>query len=58
MGVSAVVKQGTSGSAGYLDLSLGLTMGRTVIVLGGGISGLVASYHLTRGPCPPKVSSH
>ncbi|KAH0501802.1 Protoporphyrinogen oxidase [Microtus ochrogaster] len=30
-------------------------MGRTVIVLGGGISGLVASYHLIRGPCPPKV---
>lgn len=31
-------------------------MGRTVIVLGGGISGLAASYHLIRGPCPPKVS--
>nr|XP_042114522.1 protoporphyrinogen oxidase isoform X5 [Peromyscus maniculatus bairdii] len=30
-------------------------MGRTVIVLGGGISGLAASYHLIRGPCPPKV---
>lgn len=30
-------------------------MGRTVIVLGGGISGLAASYHLIRGPRPPKV---
>ncbi|XP_027274816.1 protoporphyrinogen oxidase isoform X4 [Cricetulus griseus] len=30
-------------------------MGRTVIVLGGGISGLAASYHLIRGPSPPKV---
>ncbi|XP_028715930.1 protoporphyrinogen oxidase isoform X3 [Peromyscus leucopus] len=30
-------------------------MGRTVIVLGGGISGLAASYHLIQGPCPPKV---
>uniref|UniRef100_A0A8C4LVR7 Protoporphyrinogen oxidase n=1 Tax=Equus asinus TaxID=9793 RepID=A0A8C4LVR7_EQUAS len=30
-------------------------MGRTVVVLGGGISGLAASYHLCRAPCPPKV---
>ncbi|XP_037005825.2 protoporphyrinogen oxidase isoform X4 [Artibeus jamaicensis] len=30
-------------------------MGRTVIVLGGGISGLAASYHLSRAACPPKV---
>lgn len=30
-------------------------MGRTVMVLGGGISGLAASYHLIRGPSPPKV---
>ncbi|XP_063549632.1 protoporphyrinogen oxidase isoform X4 [Gorilla gorilla gorilla] len=30
-------------------------MGRTVVVLGGGISGLAASYHLSRAPCPPKV---
>uniref|UniRef100_A0A8C6R382 Protoporphyrinogen oxidase n=1 Tax=Nannospalax galili TaxID=1026970 RepID=A0A8C6R382_NANGA len=30
-------------------------MGRTVVVLGGGISGLAASYHLIRAPCPPKV---
>ncbi|GAB1285699.1 Protoporphyrinogen oxidase [Apodemus speciosus] len=30
-------------------------MGRTVIVLGGGISGLAASYHLIRGSSPPKV---
>lgn len=32
-------------------------MGRTVVVLGGGISGLAASYHLSRAPCPPKVSA-
>ncbi|XP_011922923.1 PREDICTED: protoporphyrinogen oxidase isoform X5 [Cercocebus atys] len=31
-------------------------MGRTVVVLGGGVSGLAASYHLSRAPCPPKVS--
>lgn len=31
-------------------------MGRTVVVLGGGISGLAASYYLSRAPCPPKVS--
>lgn len=30
-------------------------MGRTVVVLGGGISGLAASYYLSRAPCPPKV---
>lgn len=30
-------------------------MGRTVVVLGGGISGLAASYHLSRAPRPPKV---
>ncbi|KAM8817056.1 protoporphyrinogen oxidase isoform 7-T7 [Rhynchonycteris naso] len=30
-------------------------MGRTVVVLGGGISGLSASYHLSRAPNPPKV---
>ncbi|EPY89001.1 protoporphyrinogen oxidase [Camelus ferus] len=30
-------------------------MGRTVVVLGGGISGLAASYHLIRASCPPKV---
>uniref|UniRef100_A0A673UCP1 Protoporphyrinogen oxidase n=1 Tax=Suricata suricatta TaxID=37032 RepID=A0A673UCP1_SURSU len=30
-------------------------MARTVVVLGGGISGLAASYHLSRAPCPPKV---
>uniref|UniRef100_A0A286XFE5 Protoporphyrinogen oxidase n=1 Tax=Cavia porcellus TaxID=10141 RepID=A0A286XFE5_CAVPO len=30
-------------------------MGRTVVVLGGGISGLAASYYLSRGSCPPKV---
>ncbi|XP_036128422.1 protoporphyrinogen oxidase isoform X2 [Molossus molossus] len=30
-------------------------MGRTVVVLGGGISGLAASYHLSRGPKPLKV---
>ncbi|XP_075419979.1 protoporphyrinogen oxidase isoform X1 [Tenrec ecaudatus] len=30
-------------------------MGRTVVVLGGGISGLAASYHLSRAPNPPKV---
>ncbi|XP_011922922.1 PREDICTED: protoporphyrinogen oxidase isoform X4 [Cercocebus atys] len=30
-------------------------MGRTVVVLGGGVSGLAASYHLSRAPCPPKV---
>uniref|UniRef100_A0A8C3WTQ5 Protoporphyrinogen oxidase n=1 Tax=Catagonus wagneri TaxID=51154 RepID=A0A8C3WTQ5_9CETA len=30
-------------------------MGRTVVVLGGGISGLAASYHLSRAPSPPKV---
>eukprot|EP00074_Homo_sapiens_P107071 XP_024303632.1 protoporphyrinogen oxidase isoform X16 [Homo sapiens] len=33
----------------------GFRMGRTVVVLGGGISGLAASYHLSRAPCPPKV---
>lgn len=32
-------------------------MGRTVVVLGGGVSGLSASYHLSRAPCPPKVSA-
>lgn len=32
-------------------------MGRTVVVLGGGVSGLAASYHLSRAPCPPKVSA-
>lgn len=32
-------------------------MGRTVVVLGGGISGLAASYYLSRAPCPPKVSA-
>lgn len=37
--------------------ALGIPMGRTVVVLGGGISGLAASYHLSRAPCPPKVSS-
>lgn len=31
-------------------------MGRTVVVLGGGISGLAACYHLCRAPRPPKVS--
>ncbi|XP_006861828.1 PREDICTED: protoporphyrinogen oxidase [Chrysochloris asiatica] len=30
-------------------------MERTVVVLGGGISGLAASYHLSRVPKPPKV---
>uniref|UniRef100_A0A8C0SL27 Protoporphyrinogen oxidase n=1 Tax=Canis lupus familiaris TaxID=9615 RepID=A0A8C0SL27_CANLF len=30
-------------------------MGRTVVVLGGGISGLAAGYHLSRAPCAPKV---
>ncbi|XP_066227396.1 protoporphyrinogen oxidase isoform X2 [Saccopteryx leptura] len=30
-------------------------MGRTVVVLGGGISGLAASYHLSRASNPPKV---
>lgn len=30
-------------------------MGRTVVVLGGGISGLSACYHLSRAPRPPKV---
>uniref|UniRef100_A0A8C5XSE8 Protoporphyrinogen oxidase n=1 Tax=Microcebus murinus TaxID=30608 RepID=A0A8C5XSE8_MICMU len=30
-------------------------MSRTVVVLGGGISGLAASYHLSRAPYPPKV---
>ncbi|KAM7055261.1 protoporphyrinogen oxidase isoform 2-T4 [Molossus nigricans] len=30
-------------------------MGRTVVVLGGGISGLAASYHLSRAPKPLKV---
>ncbi|KAM6218822.1 protoporphyrinogen oxidase isoform 2-T2 [Rhynchocyon petersi] len=30
-------------------------MGRTVVILGGGISGLAAGYHLTRVPDPPKV---
>nr|XP_020029949.1 protoporphyrinogen oxidase isoform X3 [Castor canadensis] len=30
-------------------------MVRTVVVLGGGISGLAACYHLSRAPCPPKV---
>ncbi|XP_027806493.2 protoporphyrinogen oxidase isoform X4 [Marmota flaviventris] len=30
-------------------------MSRTVVVLGGGISGLAASYHLSRAPRPPKV---
>lgn len=35
----------------------GFPMGRTVVVLGGGISGLAASYHLCRAPCPPKVSA-
>nr|KAF6268508.1 protoporphyrinogen oxidase [Pipistrellus kuhlii] len=30
-------------------------MGRTVVVLGGGISGLAASYHLSRAPTAPKV---
>ncbi|XP_054549507.1 protoporphyrinogen oxidase isoform X2 [Talpa occidentalis] len=30
-------------------------MGRTVVVLGGGISGLAASYHLSRASRPPKV---
>ncbi|XP_035871414.1 protoporphyrinogen oxidase isoform X2 [Phyllostomus discolor] len=30
-------------------------MGRTVVVLGGGISGLAASYHLSRAARPPKV---
>ncbi|XP_005400314.1 PREDICTED: protoporphyrinogen oxidase [Chinchilla lanigera] len=30
-------------------------MGRTVVVLGGGISGLAASYYLSRASCPPKV---
>lgn len=29
----------------------------TVAVVGGGISGLAACYHLTRGPRPPKVSA-
>ncbi|XP_054443841.1 protoporphyrinogen oxidase isoform X4 [Pteronotus mesoamericanus] len=29
-------------------------MGRTVVVLGGGISGLAASYHLSRAPRPPR----
>lgn len=32
-------------------------MGRTVVVLGGGISGLAAGYHLSRAPCAPKVSA-
>lgn len=32
-------------------------MGRTVVVLGGGISGLAASYHLSRIPRAPKVSA-
>lgn len=27
-----------------------------MVVLGGGISGLAASYYLSRAPCPPKVS--
>ena len=35
----------------------GFFMGRTVVVLGGGISGLAASYYLSRAPCPPKVSA-
>ncbi|XP_053464141.1 protoporphyrinogen oxidase isoform X3 [Nycticebus coucang] len=30
-------------------------MSRTVVVLGGGISGLAASYHLSRASHPPKV---
>nr|XP_058165978.1 protoporphyrinogen oxidase isoform X4 [Dasypus novemcinctus] len=30
-------------------------MSRTVVVLGGGISGLAAGYHLSRAPHPPKV---
>ncbi|XP_001381688.1 protoporphyrinogen oxidase [Monodelphis domestica] len=30
-------------------------MSRTVVVLGGGISGLAACYHLIRAPRPPKV---
>ncbi|XP_049633009.1 protoporphyrinogen oxidase [Suncus etruscus] len=30
-------------------------MGSTVVVLGGGISGLAACYHLCRAPRPPKV---
>ncbi|KAB1260156.1 Protoporphyrinogen oxidase [Camelus dromedarius] len=34
---------------------LDFPMGRTVVVLGGGISGLAASYHLIRASCPPKV---
>lgn len=39
----------------YRPLSPGFLMGRTVVVLGGGISGLAASYYLSRGSCPPKV---
>lgn len=49
--------------AGYPLLSLSVSfpprfpMSRTVVVLGGGISGLAASYHLSRAPCAPKVSA-
>lgn len=39
-------------------LSPRLPMGRTVVVLGGGISGLAASYHLSRAASAPKVSAH
>jgi hypothetical protein len=50
--------QGTSRSAfPYRALFPGFPMGRTVVVLGGGISGLAACYHLSRAPCPPKVST-
>uniref|UniRef100_A0A8D1KSK8 Protoporphyrinogen oxidase n=1 Tax=Sus scrofa TaxID=9823 RepID=A0A8D1KSK8_PIG len=49
-------EQGASGQPVHIASStLGFPMGRTVVVLGGGISGLAASYHLSRAPCPPKV---
>uniref|UniRef100_A0A8D1TBG1 Protoporphyrinogen oxidase n=2 Tax=Sus scrofa TaxID=9823 RepID=A0A8D1TBG1_PIG len=49
-------EQGASGQPVHIAFStLGFPMGRTVVVLGGGISGLAASYHLSRAPCPPKV---
>ncbi|KAK1329548.1 hypothetical protein QTO34_011753 [Cnephaeus nilssonii] len=45
----------TGSSLTFSRASRGLPMGRTVVVLGGGISGLAASYHLSRTPGAPKV---
>lgn len=56
-GASGTLQRGRPGPPVRIALLPRLPMGRTVVVLGGGISGLAASYHLSRAARPPKVSA-